>query len=188
MNRLDRLRVGPDSPHLVRKYCTAPYCKRPLTYGAADYCSTWCADAAEKATAPAATATPLIVSRFDTAMEPAPEENAVLTIGCIAEDGTPVALLLDPEDRAKVGRWLLPEGPRDELDDRLGRLADHILGTGGEWTTSRAHRWLLAEVDPGVSRHRARHALQHLAATGYLIEHTHPGRCSYTPNYPQGEA
>jgi hypothetical protein len=125
---------------------------------------------------------PLAVSRFDTAIEPAPEEEPVLTVGCIAEDGTPVALLLDPEARAKVGRWLLPE---KDMDDRLGRLADHILDTGGEWTTGKAHQWLLAEVDPGVSRHRARHALQHLAALGYLAEHDRDGRRSYTLNYPK---
>lgn len=74
------------------------------------------------------------------------------------------------------------------LDDRLGRLADHILGAGGEWTTGRAHRWLLSEVDPGVSRQRARHALQHLAATKYLIEHDRAGRRTYTPNYAKADA
>ncbi|MFJ1647921.1 hypothetical protein [Streptomyces sp. NPDC088258] len=51
---------------------------------------------------------PLVVSRFDVAMEPAPEEPPVLTIGAVAEDGTPVALLLDLETRAKVGGWLAP--------------------------------------------------------------------------------
>ncbi|WP_431781779.1 hypothetical protein [Streptomyces chumphonensis] len=49
---------------------------------------------------------PLVVSRFDAVMEPAPEEPPVLTIGAVAEDGRPVALLLDPEARAKVARWL----------------------------------------------------------------------------------
>ncbi|MFJ5090017.1 hypothetical protein [Streptomyces sp. NPDC088674] len=61
---------------------------------------------------------PLVVSRFDVAMEPAPEEDPVLTIGCIAEDGRPVALLLDPETRRKVHEWTrsgLPplRAPRD---------------------------------------------------------------------------
>jgi hypothetical protein len=74
-----------------------------------------------------------------------------------------------------------------QLDDRLGRLADHILSHGGEWTTGKAHRWLVAEVDPGVSRHRARYALQDLAAAGYLTEHDRSGRRTYTPNYPKGE-
>lgn len=53
--------------------------------------------------------TPLVVSRFDTATEPAIEEKPILTVGCIAEDGRPVALLLDVEDRRKVARWLAPE-------------------------------------------------------------------------------
>lgn len=75
-----------------------------------------------------------------------------------------------------------------QLDERLGRLADHILDAGGEWTTRSAHRWLVANVDPGVARYRARHALQHLAALGYLIERDHKGRRSYTPNYARGEA
>ncbi|MFF4338153.1 hypothetical protein [[Kitasatospora] papulosa] len=52
---------------------------------------------------------PLVVNRFDVAMEPAPEEEQVLTIGCIDEDGRPVALLLDMEARSKVARWLAPE-------------------------------------------------------------------------------
>jgi len=51
---------------------------------------------------------PLIVSRFDVAIEPAPDEEQVLTIGAIAEDGSPVALLLDEETRVKVARWLSP--------------------------------------------------------------------------------
>jgi hypothetical protein len=51
---------------------------------------------------------PIIVSRFDVAMEPAIEEEQILTIGAIAEDGRPVALLLDPETRRKVGGWLVP--------------------------------------------------------------------------------
>jgi hypothetical protein len=52
---------------------------------------------------------PFIVRRFDVAMEPAPEEKPFLTIGAVTIGGHPVALLLDPEDRAKVGGWLLPE-------------------------------------------------------------------------------
>jgi hypothetical protein len=52
---------------------------------------------------------PLIVHRFDAAMEPALEEEQILTIGCIDENGHPVALLLDMETRSKVARWLAPE-------------------------------------------------------------------------------
>lgn len=54
-------------------------------------------------------ADPVTVSRFDVAMEPAPEEEQILTIGCIDENGRPVALLLDMETRSKVARWLAPE-------------------------------------------------------------------------------
>ncbi|WP_406168914.1 hypothetical protein [Streptomyces sp. NBC_00996] len=53
-------------------------------------------------------AEPLIVSRYDVAMEPAPEEEPVLTVGAVAEDGRPVALLFDLEARAKVAGWLAP--------------------------------------------------------------------------------
>ncbi|MER7813710.1 hypothetical protein ABZ714_34320 [Streptomyces sp. NPDC006798] len=58
--------------------------------------------------APAPAQEPLVVRRFDTAMEPAPEEDPVLVVGAIAVDGRPVALCFEPEDRAKVGRWLTP--------------------------------------------------------------------------------
>ncbi|MEW2635981.1 hypothetical protein AB0903_31165 [Streptomyces sp. NPDC048389] len=50
--------------------------------------------------------TPLVVSRFDVVMEPAPEEAPVVTIGAVAEDGRPVALVLDAETRARVAAWL----------------------------------------------------------------------------------
>ncbi|MGW3164781.1 hypothetical protein ACWC9Q_18295 [Streptomyces sp. NPDC001142] len=61
----------------------------------------------ERPTAPEAE--PLVVRRFDIAMEPAPEEEQVLTIGCIAADGRPVALLLNLDDRPKVAGWLALE-------------------------------------------------------------------------------
>ncbi|MEU5976300.1 hypothetical protein [Streptomyces sp. NPDC047315] len=51
---------------------------------------------------------PLIVDRFDTAIEPAPEDDPLLTICAIAAGGRPVALLLDEETRAKVARWCTP--------------------------------------------------------------------------------
>lgn len=55
-----------------------------------------------------ATPTPIIVSRFDVPMEPAPEDVQLFTIGCIAEDGRPVALVMDAETRSKVARWVGP--------------------------------------------------------------------------------
>ncbi|MGW9249710.1 hypothetical protein [Streptomyces badius] len=54
-------------------------------------------------------ADPLIVSRFDTSIEPAPEEDPVLIVGAVADNGRPVALLLDLENRSKVARWLAPQ-------------------------------------------------------------------------------
>lgn len=60
---------------------------------------------------------PLIVARYDTAIEPAPEEPPVLTIGAIAKDGRPVALFLDPDNRTKVARWLAPDtSPAPAID------------------------------------------------------------------------
>ncbi|WP_426568122.1 hypothetical protein [Streptomyces canus] len=53
-------------------------------------------------------AEPVPVSRYDVAIAPAPEEEPVLTVGAIAEDGRPVALLFDPEARRKVAAWLAP--------------------------------------------------------------------------------
>ncbi|MFD8820821.1 hypothetical protein ACFV1C_00380 [Streptomyces sp. NPDC059605] len=70
---------------------------------------------------PAPAETPLIVSRYDVEMEPAIEEDPVLTIGAIADDGRPVALLLDPENRTKVGRWITPT--TDNTENYTGELA-----------------------------------------------------------------
>ncbi|MGW6454994.1 hypothetical protein ACWF94_03565 [Streptomyces sp. NPDC055078] len=89
---------------------------------------------------------PLIVDRFDTATEPAIEEEPVLVVGCIAEDGRPVALLLDREDRAKVGRWLNPEPTRAAV---LAEAADLISASqpfpepvqrGAEWAARTLRR------------------------------------------------
>ncbi|MGW3490596.1 hypothetical protein [Streptomyces sp. NPDC001054] len=71
---------------------------------------------------------PLVVSRFDVAMEPAPEEDPVLTIGCIAEDGRPVALLLDPEARKKIARWVAPQRKRPPAIPN----GVHVVSNGGD--------------------------------------------------------
>ncbi|NGO72982.1 hypothetical protein [Streptomyces boncukensis] len=89
---------------------------------------------------------PLIVDRFDAAIEPEPEGDQVLTIGAIARGGRPVALQLDARDRVKVARWLLPDTENagavvtsyglpwlpwldnDELREFLGELASAALG------------------------------------------------------------
>lgn len=73
---------------------------------------------------------PLIVSRFDAAMEPALEEEPILTIGCIAEDGRPVALLLDVEDRRKVAEWLAPTVT--EWGVRLPGRGQYVAGKPSE--------------------------------------------------------
>ncbi|MDX2841450.1 hypothetical protein PV377_21160 [Streptomyces ipomoeae] len=78
-----------------------------------------------------AEAVPLVVARFDTAMEPAPEEKPVFVVGAIAENGRPVALCFDPEGRRKVAGWLAPSevtattalnAAADEIDKAQSRL------------------------------------------------------------------
>ena len=81
-------------------------------------------------------ATPLVVSRFDVAMEPAPGEEPVLTVGAIAEDGRPVALLLDGETRAKVAGWLAPAA-NDTPEPTVYR-ASHDSIVMGMYTTREA--------------------------------------------------
>jgi hypothetical protein len=82
--------------------------------------------------------TPIIVSRFDVAMEPAIEEEQILTIGAVAEDGRPVALLLDPETRRKVGGWLVPT--RAEV---LREAADAIVAENDRamWASQPGKHW-----------------------------------------------
>lgn len=69
------------------------------------------------------------------------------------------------------------------LDPRALQLADHILNTGGVWTTGKAHQWVVQAISPKPPIHFTRHALQALAVHGYLTERREPGRFSYTPNY-----
>jgi len=56
---------------------------------------------------------PLMVSRFDTAMEPASDDEHLLLVGAIDEHGRPVALCFDTENRRKVGGWLAPDKAED---------------------------------------------------------------------------
>ncbi|MFE9845832.1 hypothetical protein [Streptomyces goshikiensis] len=127
-------------------------------------------------------ADPLIVRRFDCSVEPDSEdENPELLVCCIAETGRPVALLLDNEARAKLAGLL--GGRTPGLDERALRLADHILNTGGVWTTGKAHQWVVSAIEPAPPIYFTRHSLQALAVHGYLIESREPGRVSYTPAY-----
>ncbi|MFD3802596.1 hypothetical protein ACFWTC_02980 [Streptomyces sp. NPDC058619] len=131
-----------------------------------------------------AASTPLEVRRIECSIEPDWDgDETELLVCCVAEDGRPVALLLDDEARAKLA-GLLGSSSAPGLDERALRLADHIVNTGGEWTTGKAHQWVAANVVPKPPVHFTRHSLQALAAHGYLRERRTPGRVSYTPNYP----
>lgn len=70
---------------------------------------------------------------------PAPEEEPVLTVGAVAEDGRPVALLFDPDDRRKVAGWLAPADAAE-----LERLRVFAASTERRHNEIRA---LLARVD-----------------------------------------
>lgn len=104
-------------------------CKTALDQGlrvftADDYAETRAKrDAAELAEHRADANTPLVVSRFDVAMEPAPEEEPGLTVGAVAENGRPVALVFDPETRAKVAAWLAPASELAEAQSRAARYS-----------------------------------------------------------------
>ncbi|MGW2582980.1 hypothetical protein ACWCYZ_16865 [Streptomyces virginiae] len=127
---------------------------------------------------------PLIVRRFDTSIEPDREAGETEMVVCaVAEDGRPVALLLDDNARAKLAGLIGASGPG--LDERALRLADHILNTGGVWTTGKAHQWVAASIVPKPPIHFTRHSLQALAVHGYLTECRDPGRVYYTPNYAE---
>lgn len=75
---------------------------------------------------------PLGVSRFDVAIEPAPEDEPILTIGAIAEDGRPVALFLDEETRSKVAGWLEPN-TADALAQRRVQALDEGITALRKW-------------------------------------------------------
>ncbi|MCY0960813.1 hypothetical protein [Streptomyces sp. H27-H5] len=139
---------------------------------------------------------PVVVRRFDCSIEPALEdEHPELMVCCVAEDGRPVALLLDMEARDKLAGLLdMGKGTGDGEptpaagigDERALLLADHILNTGGTWTSGRAHRWLSEDAGIAVTARHVRRMLKSLAAYGYLTEHDKPGRVSYTPRYATG--
>ncbi|CAM5718894.1 hypothetical protein [Streptomyces fumanus] len=119
-------------------------------------------------------AMPLVVSRFDTATEPAPEEDQVLTVCCIAEDGRPVALLLDLETRAKVARWLAPPSEVDgDVPRRSHLLAD--ISKGGRWKTGRVCRWYEDHGYTGLGARTARRDLAVLRDSGFLVQHDEEG-------------
>ncbi|WP_282700067.1 hypothetical protein [Streptomyces sp. CC219B] len=115
-------------------------------------------------------AEPLIVARYDVAMEPAPEEEPALTVGAVAEDGRPVALLFAPETRDKVAKWLAPadtdgaelvrlrtfasatERRHNEIRARLGMV--DIRDSAEAWDLGMA---IIAILDGPCTRPRAPH-------------------------------
>ncbi|MFJ5804816.1 hypothetical protein [Streptomyces sp. NPDC093093] len=83
-----------------------------------------------------AASTPLVVRRFDCSIEPALEdEHPELLVCCVAEDGRPVALLLDDAARAKL-RQLLGD-QRAEVMQEAARIALSLRQfekiTGARW-------------------------------------------------------
>ncbi|QQC89868.1 hypothetical protein [Streptomyces alfalfae] len=125
-------------------------------------------------------ADPLIVDRFDTATEPAPEDEPVLIVGAIAADGQPVALLFDAEARAKVAAWLTPQADSaSSRQRRLDQLLDSIRTHGGPWTTSRV-MGMRHRRGGHPQRGTARADLAELARRGHLVAHGSADRRSYT--------
>ncbi|MDW6057995.1 hypothetical protein SAZ11_07825 [Streptomyces sp. FXJ1.4098] len=91
---------------------------------------------------------PLVVSRYDVAMEPASEEEPVFTVGAVAEDGRPVALCFAPETRRKVAAWLAPTAAERLAHasafevPRPGRLPLLVQRSYGH-----ADRWVILDHD-----------------------------------------
>lgn len=81
---------------------------------------------------------PLIVSRFDVAMEPALEEEPVFTVGAIADDGRPVALFFDPEARRRVAGWLAPDAA--DSAELLAHAASFEITWPKHWRPLLIHR------------------------------------------------
>lgn len=100
-------------------WSTAWPCPTAVKHGGAVFTPEHLAQTAAKKQA----AVPLVVSRFDVAMEHAPEEPPGLTVGAIAEDGRPVALVFDEEARVKVAGWLTPVV---ELEEHLAQARARI--------------------------------------------------------------
>ncbi len=115
---------------------------------------------------------PLIVDRFDTAMEPAPEDPPVLIVGAVAVGGRPVALFFDAESRAKVAAWLAPAAVTagSSRERRLEQLLDTIRTHSVRWTTSRVQD-MRRRQGQTPKRGTARHDLAELHRRGHLIQH-----------------
>lgn len=114
---------------------------------------------------------PIVVRRVDTVIEPDRESGETETIvGCIAEDGRPVALVLDDVDRRKLVGALRLNAHGENLTDRLAVLYRQIRQSGGNWSSRRVERVygrLGIHVRPGMGRKD----LRALARSGHVIAH-----------------
>ncbi len=141
-----------------------------------------------------AASTPLVVRRFDVSIEPDLEdENRELLVCCVAEDGRPVALLLDDEARAKlVGLLGLGEGkgtgttgeptpaPRWATAERRAWLLSVITSERGQWTVGRVKRLYSQYHEGHVLRSTIRRELALLHEAGELVLHDGSDRRYYT--------
>lgn len=97
-------------------------------------------------------AVPLIVARYDTAMEHAPEEVQGVTVGAIDEHGRPVALVFDPETRVKVAEWLAPT--TEQLLERVAEL-EAELARVKQPSYSNRHVWSVWQEGQPIHAHYA---------------------------------
>jgi hypothetical protein len=134
------------------------------------------ADLSGEDTHPVGESTPLVVRRVDAVLEPALRDGETETvIGCIAEDGQPVALVLDEATRSKVGDWLRLSG-YDPRAERLEILRQAVADYLGDWTPRRARRLYHTHgIDVGTNV--ARRDLQCLKRQGLLVT------CDIDPNH-----
>ncbi|MCX5197183.1 hypothetical protein OOK31_25350 [Streptomyces sp. NBC_00249] len=137
--------------------------------------------------------TPLIARRFDTSIEPDRESGETEMLVCaVAEDGRPVALLLDSEARAKLAALLgLTEGkgtgsgeptpaPWRAGRERLDWLLSIIVRERGQWTVGRVKRLYARHCEGHVLRSTIRRELALLHAAGDLVMHDGSDRRYYT--------
>ncbi|MFJ3834500.1 hypothetical protein ACIPY6_03165 [Streptomyces sp. NPDC090054] len=136
--------------------------------------------------------TPLVVRRFDCSMEPALEDEIPELLVCgVAEDGRPVALLLDHEARAKLAGLLGLEGkgtgdgeptlaPWRAGRERLDWLLSVIVRERGQWTVGRVKRLYARHCESHVLRSTIRRELARLHAAGELVMHDGSDRRYYT--------
>lgn len=114
---------------------------------------------------------PIVVRRVDVVIEPDRECGETETVvGCVAEDGRPVALVLDDVDRRKLARHLRLPAHGEDLPDRLAVLYRQIRQSGGTWSSRRAERVygrLGIRVRPGLGRKD----LRALARSGHVVAH-----------------